>query len=101
MTSVSFINKRLTLQAESLVEGEAVWSDVGAFWGELTVLKARRQGDPATHKIVARYQQAFDIGAGQRLALEGRLFLIRRVADLYENKKWLVIEAEELDRLGP
>lgn len=78
---------------------EMTWNPVAAVWGEILPVSAEeaRAGEGlatrVTHRIVIRRRG--DVAGGDRLRLDGRVFLIRAVHDPAEDRRFLVCLAEE------
>jgi SPP1 family predicted phage head-tail adaptor len=90
------LNKFMTLQKRVMRAGgeSAEWQDVKQIWANVETVSAQAQGEKATHKIVARYDE--DIKAGSCLVWGGKRLYVLRVANVgEENREMAIIAAEE------
>ncbi|MDD5585630.1 MAG: phage head closure protein [Alphaproteobacteria bacterium] len=107
---IGSLQKRLTLQSESLVPdgaggNAASWVTLATIWAELIPdtggqAVASNFDRRITHTIRMRNPQSVAVKTGMRLVGGSRIFTIRAVVNDGERNRWLEIHAEEDGLLG-
>jgi SPP1 family predicted phage head-tail adaptor len=98
------LRHRVTLEAATPTPDGAggstlAWSAVASLWAEMVQLKAEERsigegrGDLAQHKIIVRKRS--EVQGGRRFTLGARVFLIRSVADMEEDARYLTCLCDE------
>lgn len=74
-----------------------VWADVEAVSGR-TEIESKQIGEAVTHRVTMRSR--LDVTAENWLLWRGRRFRIRRVRDLDERRRFLILDCEEASAQG-
>jgi SPP1 family predicted phage head-tail adaptor len=91
--------QRMTLTPDGHGGGHQTWALLGNTWAYIIpasgweTLKSMQLETPITHTIYMRYRT--DIKARDRIIHRGRVFNIRSIIDIEEEKTFLEIKAEE------
>ncbi|HAX90911.1 MAG TPA: hypothetical protein DCY07_01720 [Rhodospirillaceae bacterium] len=93
------------LQSETLIAGDegggsvSQWNTVATFFGRFEHYSEKYKATiefHLTHQITTRYNPMLKFELGQRVVHEDRLFMIRDVRDIYEDKQWIALYIEEV-----
>lgn len=74
-----------------------VWADVSTVSGR-TEIESKQIGEAITHRVTLRYRA--DVTSENWLLWRGRRFRIRKVRDLEERRRFLILDCEEASAEG-